>query len=183
MPSLLRLVLTAAALVLAGCEPPAAPRAKPTGASAPPSPPAPPAAPGEIVTVTQEGDATIVRKKAKGPNFELSDAKGKYPVLIVFSASRSDKGYQKLRADWQAAHQTVQAKNVKLVEVIGPPSDLTGQIEGGEALNFVACQYLWDYLGPSLSVTAIVLIGQDGTIVEDKSRGGNFDLPAALERL
>jgi hypothetical protein len=176
-------LMVALALVLTGCEPPAAPRAKPTGANAPPPPPGAPAAPGEIVTVTQEGDATIVRKKAKGPNFQLTDAKGKYPVLVVFSASRSDKGYQKLRADWQAAQETVQAKNVKLIEVIGPPSDLTGQIEGGEALNFVACQYLWDYLGPSLSVTAIVLVGQDGAIVENKSRGGNFDLAAALAKL
>jgi hypothetical protein len=181
MSYLLTAVLIAAmALILAGCEPPAAPRAKPAAMSAPPPPPA---APGEIVTVTQEGDATIVRKKAKGPNFELSDAKGKYPLLVVFSASRSDQGYQKLRADWQAAQESVKAKNVRWVEVIGPPSDLTGQIEGGEALNFIACQYLWDYLGPSLSVTAIVLIGQDGTIVENKSRGGNFDLRTALEKL
>jgi hypothetical protein len=175
--------MVAIALVVAGCEPSAAPRAKPAGANAPPPPPAPPAAPGEIVTVTQEGSATVVRKKAKGPNFELSDAKGKYPLLVVFSAARTDKGYQKLRADWQAAQEAVKAKNVRWVEVIGPPSDLTGQIEGGEALNFVACQYLWDYLGPSLSVTAIVLIGQDGTIVENKSRGGSFDLAAALEKL
>ena len=50
-------------------------------------------------------------------------------------------------------------------------------------MNFVACQYLWDYLGPSLSVTAIVLIGQDGAIIENKSRGGNFDVKAALEKL
>ena len=175
------LALVTLLLLAIGCEPPAKNAAK--RANLPGQPPPPPAAPGEVVTVTQEGSATVVRKKAKGPNWDLNDAKGKYPLVVVFSESRDNPGYNKFREAWQAAQNDIQAKGVKLVEVIGPVSGAAGQIEGGEALNFLAVDYLRDWLGPSPSVTAVYLIGIDGMIVADTRRGGTFDLPAALSKL
>jgi hypothetical protein len=175
------LLLVALSILAIGCEPPAKNAAKPAGA--PGLPPPPPAAPGEVVTVTQEGSATVVRKKAREHNWDLNDAKGKYPLVVVFSASRDDQGYKKFREAWQAAQSDVQTKGVKILEVIGPVNGASGQIEGGETLNFLAVDYLRDWLGPSPSVTAVYLIGIDGMIVADTRRGGTFDLPAALGKL